>query len=104
MGGCTSKSTAVVSVPHEVQLRRLMRQNSSKEDLQRQLDAYHRRPQQIARKVNKVRPAPIMIENPASLDESKLIHAISVSNLDMEVSLGSAVHSSNSSMSGVELD
>jgi len=104
MGGCTSKSTATFPVPHEVQIRRLRRQNSSQEDMQRQLDAYHRRPRSVAQKVEKVRPAPILIENPASLDESKLGNAMSVSSLDSDVSLGSAVHSSNSSMACVELD
>jgi len=108
MGGCTSKTTtAVISVPHDVQVRRMIRQNSSKADLQRQLDAYHSRPRMTPPNMEKVRPAPITIERPASFDESKLVHANTTPNVDSpntEVSLASAVHSCNSSLSTVDLD
>jgi hypothetical protein len=64
MGNCSSNDAAPVRVPEEAKKRRLVRQNTSSEELRRQLDEYHSKPQQQASWAAK-RPGPIAIKDPA---------------------------------------
>ena len=64
MGNCTSNDSAPVRVPEEARRRRMVRQNTSSEELRRQLDEYHAKPSHSPSWAAK-RPAPIAIENPA---------------------------------------
>lgn len=65
MGGCTSKSaTKDVAIPAEAKARRLIRQNTSEQELQRQLSDYHARPKPTLNYLSR-RPSPLLIENPS---------------------------------------
>lgn len=64
MGNCNSNDAAPVRVPEDALRRRALRKNTSQDELRRQLDEYHAKPQRAPSWEAK-RPAPIAIANPA---------------------------------------